>query len=158
MSESAAEVIELLGFDAAPNPVPISAPLTVRITFAAKKPIAAARWVVIFDVDIASSRHRLRLLETTPADFPAGTHSSTLAIPTIDVTGVPPHALLNVGLLRCALEVGGAAAAELRAAKRAGEPRAVRAVAGVRAGDRGGRAAAGRPVVTDRRVGGEVGA
>lgn len=100
---SVADLVKLLNLTVEPNCCPLSAPLALSLRFQLSADVRGAFWVLCYEADIASKRHRIPLLTTQPRDLAAGTHVLQEAAPAIPTEGVKEKHLLQVGMLKLAL-------------------------------------------------------
>eukprot|EP00455_Lapot_gusevi_P027198 TRINITY_DN2878_c0_g1_i2.p1 TRINITY_DN2878_c0_g1~~TRINITY_DN2878_c0_g1_i2.p1 ORF type:complete len:134 (+),score=21.10 TRINITY_DN2878_c0_g1_i2:46-447(+) len=98
--------INILGLDVSPNQCPIDQELKLEIDFSNDSEIKDGSWSVKYIVDSAYKRHVVDLGKTTGLNYPAGNHHYSFSVAHIDVTGVKPHMLLNVGLLSVSFKDG----------------------------------------------------
>ena len=86
---------------------PVDASLQLRIVFELDRDVIAGYWEVKFLVDSCDARIVKVLGETAVEDFPEGESDIFFTCPSIDLSGIPPSALTNSGLLIAAFMADG---------------------------------------------------
>ncbi|KAG5189951.1 hypothetical protein JKP88DRAFT_232810 [Tribonema minus] len=101
--DGAAVEIELTSLDVSPNNCPVAEGLDLKMGFTLSAPLQHAVWSVKFVVDSVNARHVIELGNTEPENLSAGPSRVHFSVPSIDVTGVKPCTLANMGLMVASL-------------------------------------------------------
>ena len=83
------------------------APIAIEMDWSVSEALAGASWEVKYIVDMTAKRHIVELGATAAEDFAAGAHKFRFHVAGLDLTGVKPSWLNNVGLLLAVLKGGG---------------------------------------------------
>jgi len=114
-SSGSEDLIELRRCVLEPStPAPIDAPVKLAFGFRSKKELKEAYWEFKYVVDSASKRHVIEMGVTPKTTYVAGENTFEFEAPKIDITGVKPSVLLNVGLLCCTLFSGSEQIVEIK--------------------------------------------
>ncbi len=90
-----------------PNPAPIAAELSLLLEFVSERVVICGTWNFSFIVDCAARKLVIPLGDIRNQVYAAGmTNSVKLSVACIDLTDVPRHVLLNMGLVQATLTDG----------------------------------------------------
>ncbi len=98
-----ADVLTVTRVDIEPNDCPLQAPIAITMQFTLHKPIAGARWDVVYEADYTNKKQALLLHRSHPVDLAPGAQVFSHHVPEVRTDSIKEKYLLQVGLLRLTL-------------------------------------------------------